>query len=458
MTDSRNTLRGPRSRVFGLDLLRDMRRDPIEFMQRMAREYGDFVQFRIGPHRIIQLNDPEAIGAVLTSHYSAFRKGRGIERRYGFLGTGLLISEGDHHKKQRAETRPAFRHEELAGFADEMGRAAEAIVSAWDESRSVDVLMEMRKITLTVIGRTLFKNDFYSQHREIIQALQLSLEQFRAFNLPVPRVVEWLRFAANRRVQESKKRLLAPMRRALESGDPAQRNDVFALLMRDEHGVRTDIDAVLNEALTIFLAGYETSAVAATWALELLSRHPEIARQVEQEVSAVIGNRPPRQEDVPRLKYTRMVFDESMRIYPPVWRLMRRSIRDFDVEGVTIPAGSYVILSQWMMHHDPRYFPDPQRFDPERWTPERRAARPAFSYFPFGGSVRRCIGEAFGIQESILTLATVLRHWRLFPTAARPVGVKALHFLQPAQPIMLRVQARTGVPAPEFEAQEVSVS
>jgi cytochrome P450 len=424
----------------------------------MVREYGDFVQFRVGVHRIIQLNDPEAIGAVLTSHYSAFRKGRGVERRYGFLGTGLLISEGEHHKKQRADTRPAFRHEELTGFADEMARAAEATVSAWDESRSVDVLTEMRKITLAVIGRTLFKNDFHSQHREIIQALQLSLEQFRAFNLPVPRVVEWLRFAANRRTQESKKRLLAPMRHALATGDPNHRNDVFALLMRDEHGVRTDIDAVLNEALTIFLAGYETSAVAVTWALELLSRHPEIARRVEQEVDSVLGDRPPRQDDVPRLKYTRMVFDESMRIYPPVWRLMRRAIKDFDIDGITIPAGSYVILSQWLMHHDSRYFPEPQRFDPERWTPERRAERPPFSYFPFGGSVRRCIGEAFGIQESVLTLATVIRRWRLSPTTARPVGVKPLHFLQPEHPIMLRVEARAGVRLREFEAQEVSVT
>src|SRR5688572_10412868 len=142
MTDTRNTLRGPRSRVFGLDLLREMRRGPIAFMERMARDYGDFVHFRVGPHQIVQLNDPDAIGAVLTSHYAAFRKGRGVERRYGFLGTGLLISEGEHHKKQRAETRPAFRHEELAGFADEVARAAEATVSEWDESRSVDILTE----------------------------------------------------------------------------------------------------------------------------------------------------------------------------------------------------------------------------------------------------------------------------------------------------------------------------
>lgn len=458
MTESRNTLRGPVSRIFGLDLLRQMRRNPIEFMERMAQKYGNFVEFRIGTHRIIQLNDPEAIRAVLTSHYSAFRKGRGVERQYGFLGAGLLISEGDHHKKQRVETRPAFHHEELTGFANEMAEAAEKTVSGWGEGQSVDVLSEMRKITLAVIGRTLFKNDFDSQYEEIVQALQVSLEQFRAFNLPVPAPLERLRFAANRRAQESKKRLLAPLRRALEKGDPTRRNDVFALLMRDERGVRTDVDAVLNEALTIFLAGYETSAVAITWTLELLSRHPEIARRVEHEVDSVLGGRPPRQDDVARLKYTRMVFDESMRLYPPVWRLMRRATRDFDIDGLLIPAGSYVILSQWLMHHDSRYFPEPHRFDPERWTPERRAERPAFSYFPFGGSVRRCIGEAFGLQESILTLATVLRRWRLSPTTAQPVGVKPLHFLQPAQRIMVRVQARAGSEASELHAHEVAVS
>ena len=211
------------------------------------------------------------------------------------------------------------------------------------------------------------------------------------------------------------------------------------LLARDEEGggARMTDKQVRDEAMTLFLAGHETTANALTWGWYLLAQHPEVERRLHDEIDSVIGDRLPRADDAAALPYTRRVLAEVMRCYPPAWGIGRRAIEDVEIGGYTIPRNTVVLLSQYLLHHDARFFPDPDRFDPDRWLPERQRARPRFAYFPFGGGNRVCIGESFAWTEGILVLATLARHWRLQRVETAPVPMKAVLTLRPARPITM---------------------
>jgi cytochrome P450 len=227
----------------------------------------------------------------------------------------------------------------------------------------------------------------------------------------------------------------------------SDRGDLLSMLLlaRDEEGGEGLTDAqVRDQAMTIFLAGYETTALALAWTWYLLAQNPEAEARLHEELDAVLGGRLPTFEDVPRLDYTARVFNESLRLYPPTWRLVRWAIEDCEFGGYVVPAGSQVIVSQYVMHHDERYFPDPFRFDPERWTPEAKAERPQYSFFPFGGGPRRCLGETFAVVEGVLLLATLARHWRLRLVASGPpVEMEPLHMLRPKRGIQMRLERRS---------------
>jgi cytochrome P450 len=287
----------------------------------------------------------------------------------------------------------------------------------------MDVSVEMAQLTLAVVAKTLFSADVESEASEIGQAMTATIEMFRMLVMPFSEYLVKLPLPSVRRFQKAKALLNSTIygliRERRESGQDS--GDLLSMLLfaQDEEpdadkaaGGMTDLQA-RDEALTLFLAGHETTANALTWTWYLLSQHPEIERRLHQEIDAVLGRRAPELGDVPQLRYAEMVIAEALRLYPPAWAVGRMAKGAFALGGVEIPAGSICIMSPYLMHHDARWFPDPEKFDPERWTSEARDARPKFAYFPFGGGARLCIGERFAWMEGVILLAALAQKWRL---------------------------------------------
>lgn len=428
---------GPKRKFLGANFIA-FRRDPLAYLQAAAREHGDIVYFKIGPQNVYFLNHPDHIKDVLVTHNQNFIKGRALQRSKRLLGEGLLTSEGEFHRRQRRLAQPAFHKQRIASYGVMMTEYAERTSARWRDGATLDMSHEMMRLTLGIVGKTLFDADVESEAQEIGESLNALMELFNAMLLPFSELLEKLPLPQNRRFQMAKDRLDTTIYRMIDErrrtgGD---RGDLLSMLLlaQDEEGDgkgMTD-QQVREEALTIFLAGHETTANAMTWTWYLLSQHPEVEAKLHEELNRVLeGKRLPTFEDVPSLGYTEMVFAESMRLYPPAWAIGRLALNDYEIGGYVIPTGSLVLLSQYVMHRDERFYPDPTRFDPERWTPEARESRPTYSYFPFGGGPRRCIGEGFAWMEGILLIATLAREWRMRLVPNHPVEPRPVITLRP---------------------------
>ena len=410
---------GPPRRFPGGHILA-MRQDPLAFLTRIAREYGDVVRFRLGPNELHLLNRPVFIRDLLVTNAGAFHKGRGLERAKRLLGEGLLTSEDPVHLRQRRMIQPAFHQERIAGYGGVMAEHGERLAARWKNGETRDISTEMSRLTLAIVGRTLFDADVESEADEIGEALTTAVRLFgRTLTLPFFEILDRLPLPGNRRFEKAKARIDATIARlvAERRRGPAGRTDLLSLLVSasdpEGDGQRMTDAQVRDEAVTLFLAGHETTANALTWTWYLLSQNPEAEARLHEEVDAVLQDRIPTVADLPRLAYTEMTLAESMRLYPPAWIVGRRALADYEVGGYAVPARSIVVASQWVTHRDPRYFPDPERFDPERFRPDVKAGRPKFAYFPFGGGPRVCIGEGFAWMEGVLLLATLAQRWRL---------------------------------------------
>lgn len=440
---------GPKGNPFFGRLVASSRRDPLNFMTRLAREYGDVCSFRVGFERVYFVNHPELVGQVLVNHYENFLKGNGRRRARRFLGEGLLLSEGELHRRQRRLATPGFHRQRLADYAAEMGAGAERCSGRWRDGQVLDIWPEMLRLTLAIVGKTLFGADVESKDDEVGQAMRAATLQYRAFKLPLARLLERMPLPHIRRFHRGKERLRRVVLDIIEErrASGADRGDLLAMLLLAEEeespGRRMTPEQVWDEALTIFIAGYDTTATALMWTWYLLSQNPEAEGRLHAELDGVLGGgRAAGFEDFGRLPYTERVLAEAMRLYPPTWRLVRRAIKDFRAGDYVIPAGALVVVCQYAMHRDPRYFPDPERFDPERFTPEARAARPQFSYFPFGGGPRRCLGEGFALMEGVLLLATLARRWRARLVPGHPVEVFPEHLLRARHGMLMKLEKR----------------
>jgi cytochrome P450 len=326
---------------------------------------------------------------------------------------------------------------------------AERTSTRWTDGETLDMSQEMMRLTLGIVGKTLFDADVESEAQEIRESLNTLMELFNAMLLPFSELLEKLPLPQNRRFQTAKDRLDATIYRMIDerrrTGE--DRGDLLSMLLlaQDEEGDgkgMTD-QQVRDESLTIFLAGHETTANALTWTWYLLSQHPDVEAKLHEELDRVLkGKRLPTFEDVPSLRYTEMIFAESMRLYPPAWAIGRLAVSDCEIGGYVIPTGSLVLLSPYVMHRDERFYPDPTRFDPERWMPEARESRPTYSYFPFGGGARRCIGEGFAWMEGILLIATLAREWRMRLVPNHPVEVRPVITLRPKHGMRMTVVKR----------------
>ncbi len=405
---------GPHRRIPGAYTLAFWR-DPIGSLEALARDYGDVVHWTFGGTDAFLLTEPDHVRRVLVTDHRSFMKGRALQVTKRVLGERLLTSEGAFHDEHRRVIQPLFHPDRVSGYAETMVAAAARTRVRWREGETIDVQREMARLTVTIVGETLFSADLEPEADEIGDALTASLDGLNLFMLPHTDALERLplplvrRFrAARRRLDETIARLLAERK---ASGQ--HRDDLVSALLRAARDEGWSEEEMRDEAMTILLAGHETTASALTWTWYLLARHPRAEAALHEELDDVLAGRLPTAHDLPRLRYAEMVVSESMRLFPPAWLIGRRALVDYDLDGYRIPRGSIVIVSPYVMHRDPRFFPSPLEFDPRRWKPEERGKRPRYSYFPFGGGPRVCIGEGFARTEAILVLATLMQAWRL---------------------------------------------
>jgi cytochrome P450 len=433
-----------------LGVLPQFRKNPPVFLETTARDHGDLVHFRLGPQDIYLVSNPEWIKDVLITHQTNFTKSRFLERAKILLGEGLLTSEGEFHRLQRRLVQPAFHRDRLIGYASAMVETTAQTREDWTDGAQLDMSREMMRLTLGVVAKTLFNADVSSDADEIGNALTQVMVLFDMVLMPFSEWIEKLPLPSVRRFEKARDFLdktiygIIAERRASKE----DKGDLLSMLLlaQDEDGGAGMSDKqIRDEALTLFLAGHETTANALMWAWYLLSKNPLAAQKFYDEVDSVLQGRLPTFDDLPRLKYTEGVFAESMRLYPPAWVIGRRAIADYPIAQYTIPAKSIIMLSPWVVHRDARWFPEPGQFLPERWA-FQDDTRPKFSYFPFGGGMRVCIGERFAWMEGVLLLATVAQQWRFKLVPGHPVATAALITLRAKHGMKMVAERRPANP------------
>jgi cytochrome P450 len=410
-------------------VLPQFRKNAPVFLQGLQREYGDLVHYRLGPQDVYMVSNPEWIKDILVTHQTNFTKSRFLERAKVLFGEGLLTSEGEFHRRQRRLVQPAFHRDRLIGYASAMVECTARTREEWTDGAQLDLSREMMRLTLSVVTKTLFNADVTTEADQIGAALTQVMMMFDLVLMPFSEWIEKLPLPSIRRFEKARDFLdktiygIIAERRASKE----DKGDLLSMLLlaQDEDGSAGMSDKqIRDEALTLFLAGHETTANALMWAWYLLSQNPSSAAKFYDEVDQVLAGRLPNFNDLPSLKYTEGVFAESMRLYPPAWAIGRRVKEEYSIGQYTIPSRSILMMSPYVVHRDPRWFPEPDQFNPDRWSvPDER---PKFSYFPFGGGMRVCIGERFAWMEGVLLLATVAQKWRFKLVPGHPVETNAL--------------------------------
>ncbi len=442
---------GPKLSAFQQLVYRPGAGNPLPFFTNLARTYGDVVTYRMGGEQVFLVSDPLLIRDILVTHNRKFMKGRGLQRAKRLLGEGLLTSEGEHHLRQRRLMQPAFHRERIAGYGSTMVSYADRLRNRWQPGATIDVAQEMMSLTLSIVGKTLFDADVEGQAKEVRQALKGVMESFWMMMLPFADLIEQLPLPRMRRVRASRERLDAIIYGLIAERRASGRDhgDLLSMLLsaRDEEspsvlGGMTDAQ-VRDEAMTIFLAGHETTANALTWMWYLVSGAADVESRLHEELDRVLNGRLPTVADIPSLAFVERIVTESMRLYPPAWIVGRRALERYAIGPYVAPARSLVLVSPWVVHRDARWFPDPERFDPDRWTPAFKVAMPPFAYFPFGGGPRRCIGESFAWMELVLVAATIAQRWRLRLVPGFQPEPEALVTLRTKRGMRMTLERRT---------------
>jgi len=434
--------------------LAQFRSDRLGFFSHCAKTYGDVVPLRLVHRRMLLLSRPDLIEQVLVTQAKHFIKHFGLRIYKPILGDGLVTSEGDLWRRQRKLSAPAFQPARLAGYAGDMVASAERMLDEWQSEgtgdRVRDVHDDLMRLTLEIACKTLFGADACPNPQEVGQAMEVGL---RAISVRFSRIVpipEWFPAPSNLRLHRSIATIDAVInsviaRRRGPGAQTGNGNDFLSILLqsRDEAGTAMADAQLRDEVRTIFLAGHETTALALTYSLYLLSQNPACQTALQAEIAAVLGDRPPAYEDLPRLEYARKVVVESMRLYPPVDVVGREALVDCTIGGVTVKKGTSLFMSQWVMHRDPRFFPDPEVFDPGRWTEDFERSLPRFAYFPFGGGPRYCIGQSFATAEAVLTLSALCRRFWFAPDPTFKLELWPSITLRPGNGVRLLVRDRT---------------
>lgn len=430
--------------------------DTPGFLLGLQRRYGDAVSFELSGQLFLGLFAPAGVEGVLVRHARSFVKGVGFERMRKVLGEGLLTNEEPVHLRHRRMMQAPFHRDRLDGYAATMARSTAAELDRWPAGGTVPVGPRMMALTLDIVARTLFGTDAREHAGRIAHSMEIAIDRIertmlpgldRFDHLPLP----WFRAfpAAADDLAEVAEQVIAGRRSAPDTDTDT--DDLLGLLLalRDDDGGRLTDDEVRDEVLTLILSGHETTANVLTWAQAYLATAPEVRAALEAEADAqawLDEDRAPTLEEVMGTEVAGLVLAEALRLAPPVWVAPRRAIEDVEVAGVEVPAGAHVLVSQYVTQRDPRWFPDPERFDPWRWQQRPERELPRGAYAPFGGGNRRCLGEQFAIVESRIILLAIARRFRLSPTRPqRPIpAAQPRATYRPRGPVPMRVHRRPG--------------
>ena len=421
--------------------------NPIVLFQQLAAEFGDIAHYRIGHHHIVFLNHPDYIREILVVQNDNFVKERTVRRSKMLLGEGMITSEGAEHRKQRQTAQPAFHRQQIPTYAAVMMEEAARLSEQWRSGQQRDVALDMMHLTLNIVARTLFATDLRDETFELASAINriMGLYNFLIM-LPAAELLVHVRPPGLSAFVKARQRIDAVVYRMIEAHRQNKHNSGSLLdLMLAASPDRTSASekSLRDQVITIFLAGYETVANALVWTWYLLSQNSACERRLHAELESILHGRPPCLDDLPQLRYTEMVLAESMRLYPPAWAMGRYARQDFRLGPYFLPARTTVLMSQFVTHRDPRFFPDPLRFDPERFSPEAKASRAKFTYFPFGAGPRQCIGESFAWMEAVLVLATLAQKWKLTLVPGHSVEPEPLITLRSKFGMQMKIEART---------------
>jgi cytochrome P450 len=420
-------------------------RDPLSYMPNLVKEYGDIVTMRYYNFRVYFVSHPDYIEQVLVNDNRKYIKGRILRKNKQLFGNGLLTSEGDFWLRQRRLAQPAFHRARIATYADTMVRYASRLAAEWSNGDERDIHAEMMRLTLAIVAKTLFDADVDHEAKRVGHALEAIMH----FNSDFRKLIltpTWLPTPRKIRATFATAKLNRIIYRFIEERRQSanENGDLLSMLLaaRDDDGSRMTDRQLRDEAITIFLAGHETTANALSWTWMLLAQNPTVEAKLHAELDSVLRGHAPSLDDVPNLPYTGHVITESMRLFPPAWGMARIAIEDTEIAGYPIPKGCGVSLAQWVVHRDPRWFDAPMEFRPERWEGDLLKRLPRFAYFPFGGGPRQCIGNNFAVMEAVLLLATIAQKFRIQLVPGKAIVPAASITLRPKTGIWGKIEAR----------------
>lgn len=438
---------GPKG-AFPGGLLKEMQNRRLDFLLETARTYGDLAHFQIGPRHVYMLNHPSYIHYALVEAPEKFHKSPNLKRTTRkSIGQGLLTSEGDLHKQQRRLVQPAFHHKRIAAYGDVMVDYTCRMLDTWQPGEQRDIAHEMTNLTMRIVAKTLFDADVSDEADALGRAITIGIETVgQRITQPVY-LPDWIPTPHNlerrRAAQLLETTIVDIISERRKSGE--DKGDLLSMLLlavdeEDDEGM-TD-QQVRDEGMTLFIAGHETTANALAWTLSLLARHPEVEAKLMRELDKALEGRLPAMQDLPKLRYTDRVIKESMRLYPPAWIISREVMENITIGGYDIAKGSIVVMSQYVMHRDPRYFDHPEHFQPERFTDGWEERVPHYAYFPFGGGPCICIGNSFAMMEATLVLATTMQRYHLALARGQQIEPEPLVTLRPQPGICMELEAR----------------
>jgi cytochrome P450 len=450
---------GPYSGLKGWSF-RALNQSPLEMFTELAR-YGDIVGIRVVNFRNVFVNHPDLIEEVLVTHPRRYVKGRVLRANRHVFGEGLLTSEGDFWLRQRRLAQPAFHRARIASYAETMVHYTQRLLESWRGGEERDVHQEMMRLTLQIVGKTLFDADVAGDAQDVGKSLELLLELGANFRrtLFVP---HWVPSPTNLRIKREIRFIEGILYRIIGERRASGRDtgDLLSMLLhaQDEDGSRMTDKQLRDETITLFLAGHETTASTLSWTWWLLAQNPAVEAKLHAELDEVLGGRVPSLDDLPRLIYTGNVITESLRLYPPAWGLARVAIEDHELGGYPIGKGMGVAMAQWVVHRDTRWYDTPGEFRPERWENDFIKRIPRFAYFPFGGGPRQCIGSSFAVMEATLILATIAQKYRLRLVPNHPVVPLASITLRPRHGVHVILESRQCRATESFSPAKQAIS
>ena len=438
---------GPRGNLLW-GMMGEVRRDRLGFLMRMRRDFGDVSAYRIANLKFVQINHPDGVQRVLQTNNRNYIRGNSFNLLRRYVGDGLLTSDGDYWLRQRRLMQPAFHRRRIAAFGEMMVSEATAMLERWaaaaDREQPVEILPEMSRLTLTIVSKALFGQAIDDDSRSLSQAVTVLLaDQIYRFDHPFAPPM-FIPTPTNRRVQQAQAELDRIVYGLIERAQAGQIDGGQWLAMlvdaRDEEtGETMSRKELRDETLTMFVAGHETTAGVLTWALLMLDRHPDVRNRLRTELDEVLAGRLPTMADVPQLTYTRQIIDETLRLYPSAWITNRETLEDDVIDGFRVPADHLVAISPYVVHRDARFWPEPERFDPDRFGPDGTRPTHHYAYFPFGGGPHLCIGNNFALAEAQLVLATIAQRYRLASVSDQPVEPEALTTLRAKGSVPMRL-------------------